>query len=123
MNVCHSFTCCHVVCHSITPIFILFLFFWAGTNVLCGLGLITMPYAIKESGWLGLLILTFFGVITCYTGILLKRCLESSPGLQTYPDIGQAAFGITGRCIISVSFQFPFSKIKILFKKLCCFFN
>ncbi|KAJ0244078.1 Amino acid transporter AVT1D [Hirschfeldia incana] len=73
-----------------------------GTNVLCGLGLITMPYAIKESGWLGLLILSFFGVITCYTGILLKRCLESSPGLQTYPDIGQAAFGITGRCIISI---------------------
>ncbi|CAF1792997.1 hypothetical protein HID58_092002 [Brassica napus] len=73
-----------------------------GTNVLCGLGLITMPYAIKESGWLGLIILSFFGVITCYTGILLKRCLESSPGLQTYPDIGQAAFGITGRCIISI---------------------
>ncbi|XP_006287324.2 amino acid transporter AVT1D isoform X1 [Capsella rubella] len=73
-----------------------------GTNVLCGLGLITMPYAIKESGWLGLIILLFFGVITCYTGVLMKRCLESSPGLQTYPDIGQAAFGITGRLIISI---------------------
>ncbi|VVB12923.1 unnamed protein product [Arabis nemorensis] len=73
-----------------------------GTNVLCGLGLITMPYAIKESGWLGLLILLFFGVITCYTGVLMKRCLESSPGLHTYPDIGQAAFGITGRFIISI---------------------
>lgn len=63
-----------------------------------------MPYAIKESGWLGLVILLFFGVITCYTGVLMKRCLESSPGLQTYPDIGQAAFGITGRFIISVIF-------------------
>ncbi|CAN8257378.1 unnamed protein product [Cochlearia groenlandica] len=73
-----------------------------GTNVLCGLGLLTMPYAIKESGWLGLVILLFFGVITCYTGILMKRCLESSPGIQTYPDIGQAAFGITGRFIISI---------------------
>ncbi|KAL1200552.1 Amino acid transporter AVT1D [Cardamine amara subsp. amara] len=73
-----------------------------GTNVLCGLGLLTMPYAIKESGWLGLIILLFFGVITCYTGVLMKRCLESSPGLQTYPDIGQAAFGITGRFIISI---------------------
>ncbi|CAH2074503.1 unnamed protein product [Thlaspi arvense] len=73
-----------------------------GTNVLCGLGLITMPYAIKESGWLGLPILMFFGVITCYTGVLMKRCLESSPGLHTYPDIGEAAFGITGRFIISI---------------------
>lgn len=95
---------------------IVFFCFFAGTNVLCGLGLITMPYAIKESGWLGLLILLFFGVITCYTGVLMKRCLESSPGLHTYPDIGQAAFGITGRFIISVSFSIDHQKARqILF--------
>ena len=63
-----------------------------------------MPYAVKEGGWLGLIILFFFGIITCYTGILLKRCLESSPDIHTYPDIGQAAFGFTGRLIISVSY-------------------
>ncbi|CAN8269524.1 unnamed protein product [Cochlearia groenlandica] len=73
-----------------------------GINILCGVGLLTMPYTVKEGGWLGLFILFFFGIITCYTGILLKRCLESSPGLKTYPDIGQAAFGFTGRLIISI---------------------
>ncbi|CAH2054392.1 unnamed protein product [Thlaspi arvense] len=73
-----------------------------GINILCGVGLLTMPYAVKEGGWLGLLILFFFGIITCYTGVLLKRCLESSPGLHTYPDIGEAAFGFTGRLIISI---------------------
>ncbi|KAL1193862.1 Amino acid transporter AVT1F [Cardamine amara subsp. amara] len=73
-----------------------------GINVLCGVGLLTMPYAVKEGGWLGLCILFFFGIITCYTGILLKRCLESSPGLHAYPDIGQAAFGFIGRLIISI---------------------
>ncbi|CAA7033618.1 unnamed protein product [Microthlaspi erraticum] len=73
-----------------------------GINVLCGVGLLTMPYAVKEGGWLGLLVLLIFGIITCYTGILLKRCLESSPDLHTYPDIGQAAFGFTGRLIISI---------------------
>ncbi|XP_020888591.1 LOW QUALITY PROTEIN: vacuolar amino acid transporter 1, partial [Arabidopsis lyrata subsp. lyrata] len=73
-----------------------------GINVLCGVGLLTMPYAVKEGGWLGLCILFIFGIITCYTGILLKRCLESSPDLHTYPDIGQAAFGFTGRIIISM---------------------
>ncbi|ESQ49140.1 hypothetical protein EUTSA_v10020500mg [Eutrema salsugineum] len=73
-----------------------------GINILCGVGLLTMPYAVKEGGWLGLFILFFFGIITCYTGILLKRCLESSPNLHTYPDIGQAAFGFTGRLIISI---------------------
>ncbi|VVA96975.1 unnamed protein product [Arabis nemorensis] len=73
-----------------------------GINILCGVGLLTMPYAVKEGGWLGLLILFSFGIITCYTGILLKRCLESSPDLHTYPDIGQAAFGFIGRLIISI---------------------
>ncbi|XP_010471796.1 PREDICTED: vacuolar amino acid transporter 1-like [Camelina sativa] len=71
-------------------------------NILCGVGLLTMPYGVKEGGWLGIFILFFFGIITCYTCILLKRCLESSPGLHTYPDIGQAAFGFTGRVIISI---------------------
>ena len=64
-----------------------------------------MPYAVKEGGWLGLCILLSFAIITCYTGILLKRCLESSSDLRTYPDIGQAAFGFTGRLIISVSYM------------------
>ncbi|KAL0842534.1 hypothetical protein Bca101_015779 [Brassica carinata] len=73
-----------------------------GVNVLCGGALLTMPYALKEGGWLGLLILFSFGIITLYTGILLKRCLEDSPGVHTYPDIGQAAFGTTGRILLSI---------------------
>ncbi|KAG2334885.1 hypothetical protein Bca52824_006065 [Brassica carinata] len=47
-----------------------------GINVLCGVALLTMPYA---------------------------RCLENSPGIHTYPDIGQAAFGTTGRILVSAS--------------------
>ncbi|KAL0842533.1 hypothetical protein Bca101_015778 [Brassica carinata] len=64
--------------------------------------LLTMPYAVREGGWLGLFILFSFGVITFYTGILLKRCLENSPGIHTYPDIGQASFGTTGRILVSI---------------------
>ncbi|KAE8687013.1 lectin-like protein [Hibiscus syriacus] len=73
-----------------------------GINVLSGIGLLTTPYAVKEGGWLSLTLLVIFGIVACYTGVLLKRCLESSPGLQTYPDIGQAAFGVAGRLMISV---------------------
>ncbi|KAM7526365.1 hypothetical protein LguiA_016267 [Lonicera macranthoides] len=72
-------------------------------NLLCGIGILSMPYALKEGGWLSLVFLFIFAIITCYTGILLKNCLESSPGLQTYPDIGQAAFGAAGRICIAVS--------------------
>ncbi|KAE8696574.1 Eukaryotic aspartyl protease family protein [Hibiscus syriacus] len=73
-----------------------------GVNVLSGIGLLTTPYAVKEGGWLSLTLLVIFGIVACYTGVLLKRCLESSPGLQTYPDIGQVAFGVAGRLMISV---------------------
>lgn len=76
---------------------------FAGINVLAGVGILTTPYALKEGGWLILLYLLIFSVICFYTGILLRRCLESESGVVTYPDIGQAAFGTTGRIIISVS--------------------
>ncbi|XP_011084301.1 vacuolar amino acid transporter 1 isoform X2 [Sesamum indicum] len=73
-----------------------------GMNVLCGVGILSTPYAVKEGGWLGLSILLTFAVLSYYTGILLRSCLDSQPGLETYPDIGQAAFGTTGRVAISI---------------------
>ncbi|XP_042037018.1 amino acid transporter AVT1C-like [Salvia splendens] len=73
-----------------------------GMNVLCGVGILSTPYAIREGGWLGLCILVLFACLSYYTGILLRHCLDSQPDLETYPDIGQAAFGITGRIIISI---------------------
>ncbi|KAK6144753.1 hypothetical protein DH2020_021573 [Rehmannia glutinosa] len=72
-----------------------------GMNVLCGVGILSTPYAVKEGGWLGLSILLIFAVLSYYTGILLRYCLDSQPGLETYPDIGQAAFGTVGRIAIS----------------------
>ncbi|KAF9595525.1 hypothetical protein IFM89_000613 [Coptis chinensis] len=73
-----------------------------GVNVLCGMGLLSTPYAVKEGGWMSLWILLMYAAMSCYTGILLKRCLESCPGLQTYPDIGQAAFGLAARFAIAI---------------------
>uniref|UniRef100_A0A8N4IB09 Amino acid transporter AVT1C n=1 Tax=Elaeis guineensis var. tenera TaxID=51953 RepID=A0A8N4IB09_ELAGV len=73
-----------------------------GMNVLCGVGILSTPYAVKEGGWIGLSILLIFSVLAFYTGILLRCCLDGKPGLETYPDIGQAAFGTTGRFAISV---------------------
>ncbi|XP_029125843.1 amino acid transporter AVT1D [Cajanus cajan] len=73
-----------------------------GINILCGIGLLTIPYAIKKGGWLSLIILIMFAIMCCYTGMLLVRCLENYPELKTYPDIGQAAFGIAGRLGIAI---------------------
>ncbi|KAG8645270.1 amino acid transporter AVT1C [Manihot esculenta] len=73
-----------------------------GLNVLCGVGILSTPYAAKEGGWLGLSILLIFAVLSFYTGMLLRYCLDSEPGIETYPDIGQAAFGTVGRTAISI---------------------
>uniref|UniRef100_A0A0D9W2K8 Amino acid transporter transmembrane domain-containing protein n=1 Tax=Leersia perrieri TaxID=77586 RepID=A0A0D9W2K8_9ORYZ len=73
-----------------------------GVNVLCGVGILSTPYAVKQGGWLGLIILALMAVLAWYTGVLLKRCLDSKEGLETYPDIGHAAFGTTGRIVISI---------------------
>ncbi|KAF8397752.1 hypothetical protein HHK36_016674 [Tetracentron sinense] len=78
-----------------------------GMNVLCGVGILSTPYAAKEGGWGGLAILFTFGVLSFYTGILLRRCLDSEPGLQTYPDIGQAAFDNFIRGIVWNLSTFP----------------
>jgi len=60
---------------------------YAGVNVLCGVGILSTPYAVKQGGWLGLVILVVLGALAWYTGIVLWRCLESKDGLETYPDI------------------------------------
>ncbi|XP_022743104.1 amino acid transporter AVT1C-like isoform X2 [Durio zibethinus] len=73
-----------------------------GINVLCGVGILSTPYAAKEGGWLGLIILFTFAMLSFYTGLLLRQCLDSKPGLETYPDIGQAAFGTVGRIALSI---------------------
>ncbi|KAG2606288.1 amino acid transporter AVT1C-like [Panicum virgatum] len=73
-----------------------------GINVLCGVGILSTPYAIKQGGWIGLGILSLFALLAWYTGMLLRHCLDSKEGLETYPDIGHAAFGSTGRIVISI---------------------
>nr|CAD1843800.1 unnamed protein product [Ananas comosus var. bracteatus] len=80
--------------------------YFVGINVLCGVGILSTPYAVKEGGWLGLSILFLFAVLAWYTGILLRQCLDSQEGLETYPDIGQAAFGTVGRIAISIILYF-----------------
>lgn len=72
-----------------------------GINALSGIGLITIPYTLSQAGWLSLILLIAMAFATCYTGVLLQRCMESNPSIKTYPDIGYHAFGRKGRIIVS----------------------
>ncbi|XP_076889573.1 amino acid transporter AVT1I-like [Bidens hawaiensis] len=74
-----------------------------GLNALSGVGILSVPYALASGGWLSLLLLFIIAISTFYTGILIKRCMDTDPTIRSYPDIGDRAFGKTGRIIVSVT--------------------
>lgn len=49
-----------------------------------------------------MILLLIIASATCYTGLLLKRCMDSDPNLRTYPDVGDKAFGAQGRLVVSL---------------------
>ncbi|KAJ1271344.1 hypothetical protein BS78_06G121800 [Paspalum vaginatum] len=72
-----------------------------GLNGLSGVGLLSIPYALSEGGWLSLALLLVVAAVCCYTGLLLQRCMDAAPGVRGYPDIGALAFGRGGRLAAS----------------------
>ncbi|XVE53234.1 hypothetical protein DITRI_Ditri02bG0187600 [Diplodiscus trichospermus] len=73
-----------------------------GLNALSGVGILSIPYAVAQGGWLSLLLLFQVAILCWYTGLLLRRCMDAHPLIKTYPDIGEYAFGYKGRAIVSV---------------------
>jgi vesicular inhibitory amino acid transporter len=113
-------------------------------NILMGVGLLGLPFALKSSGWVGGLgCLLVFGFICWRTAILIGRELNGDPRpshafvdspfktpllprsvpearmlppIRSFPDIARAAFGETGCIILSVILYFE------LFSCVCIFF-
>uniref|UniRef100_A0A6B2L4V2 Amino acid transporter transmembrane domain-containing protein n=1 Tax=Arcella intermedia TaxID=1963864 RepID=A0A6B2L4V2_9EUKA len=78
---------------------------------MAGAGVLNLPYAVNLSGWSGLALLTLVGVMSCYTGIILVKCMKSSSGeARTYQEIGKLAFGKNGY------------RLTLLFQNLTLFF-
>ncbi|QCE12576.1 solute carrier family 32 [Vigna unguiculata] len=72
-------------------------------NALSGVGILSVPYALATGGWLSLALLFSIAAAAFYTGLLIKRCMDKDSNIRSYPDIGELAFGKTGRLIVSVS--------------------
>ncbi|KAJ4752828.1 Transmembrane amino acid transporter family protein [Rhynchospora pubera] len=73
-----------------------------GLNALSGVGLLSIPYALSQGGWLSLILLFLVSAICCYTGLLLRRCMATNLAIRTYPQIGFHAFGSTGKLLVSI---------------------
>ncbi|OJJ48780.1 hypothetical protein ASPZODRAFT_90623 [Penicilliopsis zonata CBS 506.65] len=74
-------------------------------NVLIGVGLLSLPLAMKQAGWLlGLSFLLFSAVTTSYTAKILAKCLDVDHSLLTYADLAYISFGPQARLITSLLF-------------------
>ncbi|GAA5812618.1 hypothetical protein MFLAVUS_006075 [Mucor flavus] len=70
-------------------------------NIVCvvaGTGTLGLPVALKQGGWIGLLILFLSWSMSIYTGIILIRCLYANgkTRLTTYKEVATSAFGWIG---------------------------
>ncbi|KAE8348219.1 transmembrane amino acid transporter protein-domain-containing protein [Aspergillus coremiiformis] len=74
-------------------------------NVLIGVGLLSLPLAMKQAGWfLGLTFLLFAALITSYTARTLAKCLDVDRSLVTYADLAYISFGNHARLVTSLLF-------------------
>ncbi|KAK9757143.1 hypothetical protein RND81_01G143300 [Saponaria officinalis] len=75
-----------------------------GFNVFVGIGLLSAPSTIQEGGWIAVGLFVVYALVCFYTGYLLRRCLETNNKITSFPDLGQAAFGNSGRAFVSIIF-------------------
>lgn len=68
---------------------------------MAGIGILSMPYAVSQGGWLSFMLLIIFAMICWYTALLLERCMNQQPLIKSYADIGEVAFGYKGRVVIA----------------------
>ncbi|KAF2841726.1 hypothetical protein M501DRAFT_1001004 [Patellaria atrata CBS 101060] len=74
-------------------------------NVLIGVGLLSLPLALKYSGWvIGIPFLIFSAIVTQYTAKLLAKCLDVDSSLITFADLAYVSFGSRARLATSILF-------------------
>ncbi|KAG0491645.1 hypothetical protein HPP92_004698 [Vanilla planifolia] len=71
-------------------------------NAISGYGLLAMPYAVAQGGWLSLGPLLLIAAIWIYMALLLQRCMDSNPMVESYAYIVQLAFGSRGRILAAL---------------------
>jgi vesicular inhibitory amino acid transporter len=75
------------------------------TNVLIGVGLLSLPLGIKYAGWIcGMVFLLLSAVVTAYTARLLAKCMDVDASLITFADLAFISYGQKARIATSVLF-------------------
>jgi len=76
------------------------------TNVLIGVGLLSLPMGIKYAGWImGMTFLAFSALVTAYTAKILAKCMDVDASLITFADLAYVSYGQKARIATSVLFM------------------
>lgn len=74
-------------------------------NTLIGSGMLSLPLAMKYSGWfLGMFFFLFASIATSYTAKLLAKCLNVDNTLFNFADLAYISFGGRARVAVSILF-------------------
>ncbi|KAL9549097.1 hypothetical protein PS6_006247 [Mucor atramentarius] len=93
-------------------------------NVVCvvaGTGILGLPMALRQGGWIGLLILFLSWTMSTYTASILIRCLYATDKgrLSTYKAIATTAFGAVGGWITFFFNTWILLGVPVLYLVLC----
>lgn len=75
------------------------------TNVLIGVGLLSLPMGMKYAGWVcGMIFLFLAAAVTAYTAKILAKCMNVDASLVTFADLAYISYGHKARIATSVLF-------------------
>ncbi|KAI3337321.1 transmembrane amino acid transporter [Xylariaceae sp. AK1471] len=75
------------------------------TNVLIGVGLLSLPMGLKYAGWIvGIISLALCAAVTSWTARLLAKCMDLDSTIITFSDIAFISFGRKARVATAVLF-------------------
>lgn len=74
-------------------------------NILLGIGILSMPFAMRSAGAAGVLSVVFCCFLFCTTGKFIHWGLDLIPANvpRDYPSLGEAAVGPIGRTLVSIA--------------------
>ncbi|KFZ07788.1 hypothetical protein V502_09734 [Pseudogymnoascus sp. VKM F-4520 (FW-2644)] len=76
------------------------------TNVLIGVGILSLPLGMKYAGWLcGTIFLAAAALVTGYTARLLAKCMDVDASLITFADLAFISFGHRARIATGILFS------------------
>ena len=76
-----------------------------GVNLLLGVGVLSLPYALKCAGWYTGVGLLFLTIVTNHTGKLIGKMMDKdAENIRSFGDIGLVAFGPLGQYVITITF-------------------